>query len=209
VRAKYPFSALHIVWSQLDKDAKTILDVGCGQGEPMSFINKRRNFKVTGVDLFQPYLEKARRKAIYQDLINCNALSLPFEDKTFDAVICMELLEHLEQTDGILLLDELERVARKQILLTTPTGKYEQDAYDGNSYQEHKFLWTPESLRSYGYKIRGTGIKGLPRSEIKSSIIRYLRDGTYALGGIVSFSLPQLGCHVVGDKKLNHNSKGT
>ena len=203
MRPHYPFTALHIVWSRLDKQAKSLLDVGCGKGDPMSFINKHGSFDVTGVDLFQPYLEEAKRKAVYRRLVFGNALFLPFESKTFDTVICMELLEHLEEADGNLLLGELERVARKQILLTTPIGRYEQHAYDGNRYQEHKFIWTIGALRSQGYKIWGTGIRGLPRKEIRSQSIRFFRDGAYALGGVFSYYLPQLACHVVAEKKLN------
>jgi SAM-dependent methyltransferase len=203
VRPYYPFSALHIIWSRLDKQAKTILDVGCGKGEPMSFINKDGNFDVTGIDLFQPYLEEAERKAVYRRLMIGNALSLPFENKAFDAVICMELLEHLEERDGIALLGELERVARKQILLTTPIGKYEQHAYDGNRYQEHKFIWTVGALQLHGYKIWGTGIRGLPREETRLGFIRFFREGAYALGGVFSYYIPQLACHVVAEKKLN------
>ena len=40
IRSFYPFSVLHIVNSRLNKTAENILDVGCGKGEPMSFINK-------------------------------------------------------------------------------------------------------------------------------------------------------------------------
>ena len=202
VRPHYPFTALHIVWSRLDKQAKSILDVGCGKGEPMTFINKDGKFDVTGIDLFQPYLEEAERKSVYRRLMIGNALSLPFENKTFEVVICMEVLEHLEEREGIVLLSELERVAKKQILLTTPIGKYEQQAYDGNRYQEHKFIWTTRAIRSQGYKIWGTGIKGLPRKEIRSQFIRFFRDGVYALGGAFSYYLPPLGCQVVGEKKF-------
>jgi len=203
VRPHYPFAALHIVNARLDKKAKSLLDVGCGKGEPMSVINKNGNFDVTGIDLFQPYLEEAQRKAVFQRLIFGNAVSLPFESRTFDVVICMELLEHLNERDGKLLLGELERVAKKQILLTTPIGEYEQHAFDGNPYQEHKFIWTIQALRLQGYNIWGTGIKGLPREEIKLQFIRFIRDGAYALGGVFSYYLPQLACHIVAEKKLD------
>ena len=53
-RPYVPFSALNTVWRKLDKSSKTILDVGCGKGEPMAFINRHGKFKVVGIDIFKP-----------------------------------------------------------------------------------------------------------------------------------------------------------
>ena len=41
LRPYIPFSALNTVWRKLDKSSRTILDVGCGKGEPMAFINRQ------------------------------------------------------------------------------------------------------------------------------------------------------------------------
>ena len=112
LRPYIPFSALNTVWRKLDKSSKTILDVGCGKGEPMAFINRHGRFKAVGIDIFRPYLVEARRKGVYHDLILGDVRFLPFKDKSFDAVICMEVLEHLEKEDGEKLLLELERVVK-------------------------------------------------------------------------------------------------
>lgn len=53
-----------------------------------------------GIDIFRPYLEEVRRKGVYHDLILGDVRFLPFKEKSFDAVICMEVLEHLERQDG-------------------------------------------------------------------------------------------------------------
>lgn len=203
IRPRFPFSALNIVWRRLDKQARSILDVGCGKGEPMAFINRDGKFEVIGIDLFQPYLEAAKNKGVYQKLILGDAQHLPFEAKSFDVVICMEVLEHLEQQDGNRLLSELERVAKKQVLLTTPVGRYKQHPFDGNPYQEHKFIWTVRALKKHGYKIKGTGIRGLPRENTSSGCVRFFREAAYALGGVFSYNFPQIACHVVAEKRLD------
>jgi ubiquinone/menaquinone biosynthesis C-methylase UbiE len=38
---------------------------------------------------------------------------LPFDDDSFDAVIAFDLIEHLTQQDGLRLIAEAERVARR------------------------------------------------------------------------------------------------
>ncbi|MCL0053364.1 class I SAM-dependent methyltransferase [Dehalococcoidales bacterium] len=116
-----------------------------------------------GIDIFKPYLLEARAKGVFSDLILGDVRFLPFKDKSFDVTICMEVLEHLDKEDGEKLLGGLERVARKQILLTTPVGKYVQHPYDGNPYQEHKYIWNEKELKKRGYKVKGLGIRGLPR----------------------------------------------
>jgi hypothetical protein len=36
-----PFTSLNAVWRHIDPGSETILDVGCGKGEPFRFINRR------------------------------------------------------------------------------------------------------------------------------------------------------------------------
>ena len=218
------FSALNTVWRRLDKSSKTILDVGCGKGEPMAFINRQGKFRVVGIDIFRPYLEQARKKFyvlrrkrflechseeqsdeeshIYTNIILGDARYLPFKDKSFDAVICMEVLEHFEKEEGEKLLEELDRVARRQILVSTPVGKYEQHPFDGNPRQEHKHIWQVKELKERSYKIKGAGIKGLPREEINSRFLRLLREALYVVGGFFSYNFSRIACHMVAEKSI-------
>ena len=61
LRPLMPLTALNTCWRFLDKSAQSILDVGCGKGAPMKFINRARNFYVVGLDIFRPYLMEAKR----------------------------------------------------------------------------------------------------------------------------------------------------
>jgi hypothetical protein len=86
---------------------------------------------------------------------------LPFANHSFDVIICLEVLEHLERADGKQLLKELERVASRQIILSTPVGKYKQNVFDGNPHQEHKCIWDPDEMKANGYKVKGIGLRNL------------------------------------------------
>jgi 2-polyprenyl-3-methyl-5-hydroxy-6-metoxy-1,4-benzoquinol methylase len=68
LRPYIPFSALNAVWRKLDKSSKTILDVGCGKGEPMAFINRKGKFKVVGIDILSPTLTKLKKSSTFHVL---------------------------------------------------------------------------------------------------------------------------------------------
>lgn len=52
--------------------------------------------------------------------------NLPFENNEFDAVSCLEVLEHLSDATYTNALNEISRVARRYILITVPYNEYVQ-----------------------------------------------------------------------------------
>lgn len=160
-RPYIPFTSLNTVWRHLDATNKTMLDVGCGKGRPLKFINRKDNYFAVGFDAFKPYLSECQKDKIHGAFVRGDVRFLPFADRSFDIVICLEVLEHLERTDGQKLLQELERVAVKQVILSTPVGKYQQGVFDGNPYQGHKYIWSPAEMKEKGYKVKGAGLRNL------------------------------------------------
>lgn len=88
----------------------TYLDVGCGRGEMVARALRRGVF-ATGLELV-PELEG-------DHVVTGEITALPFADDLFDYVSCYDVIEHLppEQVDRA--LDELFRVCRGTLLLTT------------------------------------------------------------------------------------------
>ena len=205
-RPHVPFTILNAVWRTLDKGAKSIVDVGCGLGEPMRFINRQGQFHTVGVDIFEPYLRKNKRQGIHSDYVLADVRQLPFPGKVFDVVLSMEVLEHLEREEGLAFLKALEGMARTQVIITTPVGTYKQDAYDGNPYQEHRFAWNPADMEGLGYKVRRLGflnmggdgalVDRLPRVLRPLGLVLWV-----AAGPLVQFA-PKLAGHMIAIKKL-------
>ena len=90
-----------------------VLDVGCGGGFTCEFL-ARRGAGVTGVDQSAACVEAAGRHAAAADLTieyqQAQAERLPFEDATFDAVVCVDVLEHVEDLQQT--IAEISRVLR-------------------------------------------------------------------------------------------------
>jgi SAM-dependent methyltransferase len=169
LRVFFPFTVMNLVWRKLSRGEKTILDVGCGKGKPVQIIRKFKNFSAIGVDVFKPYLRKCKRRNVHEDLILCDVRKLPFKDKTFDAVICLEVLEHLNRGEGLEMIPNLERIAKKKVIITTPSSTFEQHTFEGNIYQAHLSFWTPSELGRMGYSVRGLG---LPEARIGKGLMK-------------------------------------
>ena len=205
-RPYVPFTVLNTVWRSLDKRTKSILDIGCGEGEPMKFINRHKRFYTVGVDVFEPYIDECKRQGTHNEYVLCDVQNLPFPRKSFDIVLCMELLEHLEREAGQKLLETMEEIACKQVIISTPVGAYKQYAYDENPHQEHRTIWGPDELRKRGYKVKGCGIRNIGgREGLISRLPRIMQPLGHivwvAAGPLVHF-LPGLAGDMVCTKRL-------
>ena len=126
---------------------KRILDFGCATGGYCLEL-KRLGFECVGVDINEEYIKIAQQKGVEAHLIKDR---LPFSDNSFDTVIMFELLEHVEDPDGI--LKEAKRVAKKNILITVPNCEgFEVLRNYGLTYEhflelDHISFFTKDSLR--------------------------------------------------------------
>jgi SAM-dependent methyltransferase len=206
VRPWVPFTALYYVRHMLDKRSESILDIGCGKGEPMKFVNRRKRYFSVGIDAFGPYLEKCKKAGYHSDFILGDIRKLPFRKKSFDVVLIMEVLEHLDRPDGIALLQCAQDLARKQVIITTPLGKYEQNSYDSNPHQEHKYIWSSREIKKLGYKIKLLGLRGIGGEKgIGANIpekLKFLVDILWVITGPLTFVLPFLAGEMVCTKNV-------
>lgn len=144
------------------KGCLSVLDVGCGSDSPLARIKKF--FTSHGVDAHKPSILKSKDKKIHDNYTvgDINDLKSHFKRKSFDAVIALDVIEHFSKEDSYKLIEEMEKIARKKVILLTPNGFYPQDGYDSNPYQVHKSGWSSRDLRKLGYKVYGLrGIKYL------------------------------------------------
>lgn len=117
-----------IIFEDLDlKGKEKVLEVGCGRGFYLKTLKSVwPGLEVTGVDLNQKYLEKAKEfiGELRVDLRLADATRLPFEDKTFDRIIASEVLEHIP--DDQKAISEMYRVLKPGgiVMVTVPNKNY-------------------------------------------------------------------------------------
>lgn len=139
-------------------DCQSVLDLGCGPFSPLQYCE---NVKYSvGVEAFPQYLNESKRKKIHSRYIKKRIQDINFLPKSFDAVILIDVLEHLSKDDGLRLLKKAEFWARKKIIITTPNGYFPMDKVDKNIFQKHLSGWTLNTLHNLGFKCYGlAGIK--------------------------------------------------
>jgi len=166
--SKYlPFSYLWVFRVLVGKDVKTILDIGCGDGNFMKGLAVGEKWKIIGIDIYPKSLEEAREKNVYADLIKGDiikiAKDLVNKKQKFDLVFCSATIEHLSKKDGFILLRQVEKLASKKIIFGTPNGfmNNPKKFLGENKYQVHKSGWTQKEFEELGYKVYGAGLKGV------------------------------------------------
>jgi ubiquinone/menaquinone biosynthesis C-methylase UbiE len=114
--------SMNFVLSNYDKTAKTMLDVGCGRGYWLDLVGEKTSLKLTGVDVLN---EVELKSANY---IKGNMEKLPFKDNSFDIVFTSHTVEHVRNLSKS--MDELCRVARKQVIIITPRQRFYNYTFD-------------------------------------------------------------------------------
>jgi len=133
-------------------DCDTVLDLGCGPNSPIQHCNI---FFSVGVELFEPYLQESKKKAVHNQYIKADVRKVEFKAKSFDAVIALDVLEHLTKDEGYELIEKMIKWAKKKIIILTPNEYLWQDGYDDNLLQKHKCGWNVEELKKLGFKVYG------------------------------------------------------
>lgn len=208
LKLNLPFSYMWLLRKSIGK-TKTILDLGCGEGSLMQLLSKGRDWQITGIDIYKGAIETARKRNVYQKLI-CGDLLKTIRDNfdsKYDVVFFSQAIEHVTRNQGEKILDEIEKIAKKRIVVGTPRGFMQQphEFLDDNPYQVHKSGWTIEDFTSRGYKIYGVGFwpiwsyHGLGRN---ASIFRLVVSNilSYLTAPLIYF-FPALGAGVIAIKE--------
>lgn len=138
-------------------DATRVLELGCGVHSYLSTM-KPRAYSV-GVDIYEPSARLAKENGVYDEVLVMNVMEVGSQlpEKSFDVVMAMDLIEHLNKTDGEELLRIMERLARKKVIIYTPNGYLEQGEEYGNPWQRHLSGWTADEMLERGYRVTGWG----------------------------------------------------
>jgi len=190
----------------------TLLDVGCGFDSPIASFARRVPYSV-GVEGYEPALLASRNAGTHDDyrLLDVRQLAGEFEPGSFDAVLAVDLLEHLSTEEGLALITTMETIARRRVVVFTPNGFVPQGDVGGTPLQAHRSGWTVGALRALGYSV--IGVHGLRFLRSEEASIRWRPRRFWALVSDltqpVARRLPSTAYHLLATKQLGASSQPT
>ncbi len=113
----------------------SVLDVGCDQAPLRALVADPKRY--TGVDLFPPPQSGA------DVALDLDREDLPFAPRSFDTVICTDVLEHLERCHGV--FDQLCAVSASRVIVSLPNP--------ARNFAQALGLGTGGTLKYYGLPV--------------------------------------------------------
>lgn len=148
--------------------ARRVVDLGCGEGYYLrALIEEPTVTEVVGIDVSPRVLEYAERKLNLdrrpdrqRDKLTLRQSSVTYRDDAiagFDAVLLIEVIEHLELDRIASLEASVFGAARpKHVILTTPNREYNSryELADGQwRHPDHRFEWTRAELEAWATRV--------------------------------------------------------
>ena len=128
-----------------------VLDLGCGIMPATAGRLPCRSH--VGVDCFQPYIDLIGPPAICARLPEAVE---QFSAGSFDVVLLLDVIEHLDKHDARNVIVAAEYIARREVILFTPDGFVPQHGWAAwgmadNPDQAHRCGFTFDELTGMGY----------------------------------------------------------
>lgn len=152
----------------------TILDVGVGMGQygflarmNLENINlfdingnnatqknkKEWRVRIDGIEGYPIYMTPVHDYCYNQIMIGDALTLLPtLQDKSYELILAIDILEHFSKKDGLNFLSELKRISSNAILISTPKEFIHQEI-EANPFENHRSIWSKDDLTSHGFPI--------------------------------------------------------
>jgi SAM-dependent methyltransferase len=121
--------------------AAAVLDLGCGCGLPVARFLADAGHRVTGVDLSEVQIERARRLVPSATFLRADATELQLPPESFDAVVCLYALIHMPLTEQPRLIDRIATWLRPGGWLLVTVGREAWTGTDSNWLDGPAPMW--------------------------------------------------------------------
>lgn len=137
-----------------------VLDIGAGCG---TYAKLLPDSHVTGIEIWEPYVERFDLKNIYKELIIQDARTVDYDAfERFDVALAGDVLEHMTEDEAKELVAKLREIA-DTVIVSIPIGHYPQPEFEGNPHEAHVVdNWTQERF----YEVFGKPTWGAIDGEI-------------------------------------------
>lgn len=153
-----------------------ILDIGCGDGKHTFDLQKMLpDFSFSGADFSERAITYARMLAPQIPFYIQDGTKLQFQDASFDAIVSIEVIEHIPIPDVPLFLQEIIRLLKPGgvVVLTTPTPNR---PVDEKHYQHFDEILMRNYLTEAGFQVQEMQGFGITLPAWLDNLYRYIID---------------------------------
>lgn len=145
------------------ENGETLLSLCCGIGYELNGIKASH---ITAVDIASQYVEALKLNHPGVEAVCNDSLKYLKEqpDNTVDVISIIDGVEHMDKKTGLEVIEEMKRVAKREVLLFTPQGHVDggylknepHNAWGiegADEHQKHKSGWTALELKDLGFEM--------------------------------------------------------
>ena len=144
---------------------KKLLDIGCGVGK-VAFLAAEKGFEVTGVEIEEKAAKLAeknlKRYGSKTRIITGDILKIKLKENYFDAVVCSEVIEHVNNPQQI--INRIFKLLKKGGLLVLTTPHNQKYWTVSDEYADHKKRFSIKEVKNllFDFKITDLYTVGFP-----------------------------------------------
>lgn len=139
----------HSIFKNINKNFKNILDIGCGQGDLLNFINKNTEIDYTGIDVSDKMISKCVLKFPKNKFFNTSFLDFKI-DKTFDVILAIGVFNLKISEEENEQINYLKNNVEKMYLNCKNSCSFTLLSKYGNPYVDKElFCYEPTQILEY------------------------------------------------------------
>jgi SAM-dependent methyltransferase len=140
----------------LGQRSASIMDIGCSSGSFLRLLRSRfADYSIVGADCVRAPLERLSRSIPGIPLLHFDLLKCPWPDESFDALVLLNVLEHIE--DDLSAARQALRILRPGgfAVIEVPAGPGLYDVYDQElmHFRRYRMPDLLNTLRTAGFEI--------------------------------------------------------
>lgn len=142
-----------------------VLDLGCGIMQATTDVGSEGTLScksITGVEADERYIKQLNHTHPEFNIIHAKVQEFTptIASKSFDIVMALDLVEHLEQAEALALIDEMMRIAKKKVIIYTPSAFHSNEENVSNAWgmglnilQRHLCFIPPDHFIKLGFEV--------------------------------------------------------
>lgn len=126
-------------------EGKKVLDLGCGTGVPFDTYLRKQGYDLTGVDIADKHIEKARENLPEAEFIQGDFFEQDFKQNSFDVVVSFYAIFHIPREEHERLFTRIRKWVDDNGLILVTLGSSEMDNYE-DEIGGQKMVWSSYSV---------------------------------------------------------------